>query len=127
LQLCLYQNPYLQIILQKSAVNIEQSTLAFFVPSTTKYKLSEEAKILLKTAASRNDGTILKIAFMGGKFIQAGGQSFGGGGSRESARWEYALNELLNEGLVVARGYKGEVFELTHEGWGFADELKEEK
>jgi len=61
---------------------------------------------------------------MGGRFIQAGGQFFGGERGRESARWEHALNELLNHNLVVARGHKGEVFELTHEGWVIADELK---
>lgn len=127
LQLCLHQNAYLQSILQESAVSIEPSALGSLGPSTGKYKLSEEAQILLKAAGARDDGTILKIAVMGGRFIQAGGQSFGGGGGRESARWEHALNELLNEGLVVARGYKGEVFELTHEGWALADELKEEK
>lgn len=127
LQLCLYKDPHLQSILQESAVNTELSALGSLAPSAGTYKLSEEAQILLKAAAARDAGTILKIAVMGGRFIQAGGQSFGRGGGRESARWEHAFNELLNEGLVVARGYKGEVFELTHEGWVLAEELKEEK
>jgi hypothetical protein len=126
LQLCLHQNPYLQSILKESASSIEPSAPDFLSLSTGKYKLSEEAQILLKAAATKDGGTILKIAVIGGRFIQAGGQSFGGGPGRESARWEHALNELLNGGLVVARGHKGEVFELTHEGWALADELKEE-
>lgn len=125
LQLCLHQNAYIQNILQESAVSIESSALGSLGPSIGKYKLSEEAQMLLKAAVAIDNGMILKIAVIGGRFIQAGGQSFGGGGGRESARWEHALNELLNEGLVVAKGYKGEVFELTHEGWVLADELKE--
>jgi len=126
LQLCLYKNPYLQSILQESAANIEERVPTAVGSPTGRYKISEEAQILLRSAAARDDGTILKIAVMGGRIIQAGGQSFGGERSRESARWEHALNELLNQDLVVARGYKGEVFELTHEGWALADELKKQ-
>jgi hypothetical protein len=37
-------------------------------------------------------------------------------GGKEAAKWENALNELEENGLVVARGYKGEVFELTYQG-----------
>jgi len=124
LQLCLHQNPYLQSILQESATNIEEIVPTAVGSSTDRYQISEEAQILLRAAAARDDGTILKIAVMGGRFIQAGGQSFGGERSRESARWEHALNELLSQDLVVARGHKGEVFELTHKGWALADEWK---
>jgi hypothetical protein len=123
LQLILHQNAYLQSIFQEKA-NLVDSIITKDQPSVKpRYQLSQEALILLKTASSRNDGSILKIAVIGGKFVQAGGQTFGGEGGRENAKWEHALNELLNEGLVVARGFKGEVFELTHEGWAFADML----
>ena len=80
-------------------------------------------ELTLKAAASRDDGSILKISHIGGRVIQAGGESFGGERGRESAKWEAALNELEIEGLVVGRGYKGEVYELTHEGWAVADAL----
>jgi hypothetical protein len=63
---------------------------------------------------------------VGGQFIQAGGSSFGGQGGRESARWEYALNELVDRKFVVERGHKGEVFALTHEGWALADTLPDD-
>lgn len=124
LQLCLHQNPYLQNILHESAANIDEIVPPSVRSSTGRYQISEEAQILLKAASARDDGTILKIAVMGGRFIQAGGQSFGGERGRESARWEHALNELLSHDLVIARGHKDEVFELTHEGWALADELK---
>ena len=32
---------------------------------------------------------------------------------RESARWEEALDRLIEWGWVKAVGYKGEIFELT--------------
>lgn len=53
-----------------------------------------------------------------------GGKSYGGKSGRENAKWEAALNDLVFEGLMVERGYKGEVFELTHKGWEIADNLK---
>jgi hypothetical protein len=124
LQLCLNKNGYLRSILVKSTGEISATSIDAPEPEQARSRLSEEARVLLKAAASRDDGTIIKISVMGGKFIQAGGQSFGGERGRESARWEHALNELVNEGLAMARGNRGEIFELTHEGWGVADELK---
>ncbi|MEA4949791.1 hypothetical protein SDC9_86752 [bioreactor metagenome] len=90
---------------------------------TRSYALSDEAIAILKAAASRDDGTILKIHSLGGCLIQTGGRAFGGEKGRDAAKWESALNQLESKGLVVARGYKGEVFELTHEGWQAADSL----
>jgi hypothetical protein len=120
LPLCLAKNEYLQGILNTPHVEIAPPPMS---TSPHSYALSEEARLLLKAAASRDDGTILKMAHLGGRFIQAGGQTLGEGRGRESARWEAALDELEREGLVVGRGYKGEVYELTHEGWAVADAL----
>jgi hypothetical protein len=124
LQLCLNKNEYLQGILSKATGPVATDSIVSPEPIQATYRLSEEAQILLKSAATREDGTILKISVIGGRFIQAGGQTFGGGRGRESAKWEHALNELLNERLVVERGYKGEFFELTHEGWNLAAKIK---
>ena len=122
MQFCLSKNEYLQgLISSKSAEEVPADPGTVLRKLT--YDLSEEAKTLLKAAAARNDGTILKHATMGGRIIQAGGQQFGDGRGRESAKWEHALNELESNILVVGRGYKGEVFELTHEGWAVADSL----
>jgi hypothetical protein len=124
LQLCLNKNEYLQGILTKATGPVAPNSVLEPEPQQTSYRLSDEAQILLKSAASRDDGTILKISMLGGRLIRAGVTTFGTGGGRESAKWEHALNELLNERLVVERGYKGEVFELTHEGWNLADQIK---
>ncbi len=122
LQFCLSKNEYLQGLISSESVE-EVPTDPGTVLRKLAYDLSEEAKTLLKAAAARNDGTILKHGTMGGRIIQAGGQQFGGNRGRESAKWEHALNELESNSLVVGRGYKGEVFELTHEGWAVADSL----
>lgn len=50
-------------------------------------------------------------------------QVFGAESARESAKWENALKELVTARLVAARGYKDQVFELTHLGWSVADGL----
>ena len=39
---------------------------------------------------------------------------------REVAKWEAALRELLSQDLLVARGHKGEVFEITNLGYQIA-------
>ena len=40
------------------------------------------------------------------------------------ARWEAALKQLLDHELVVARGYKNEVFEVTDKGYRLVDTWK---
>lgn len=54
---------------------------------------------------------------------RAAGKKFGTENARDGAKWENALKELVSLGLVVARGYKDQVFELTHQGWSVADDL----
>ncbi len=122
LQLCLINNPYLQRIVndQSTVQNVE---LAEVEQGSLDLHLSEEARTLLKAAAEKEDGTILKIAYMGKRMIQAGGQQFGGERGRESAKWENALNNLIENDLVLAQGSKDQVFELTHHGWSVANAL----
>jgi len=120
LPLCLAKNAYLQGIHSTPYVEVALPQIS---ASPHSYVLTEEARSLLKATASKDDGSILKIATLGGRFIRAGGQTFGEGRGRESARWEAALDELERNGLVIGRGYKGEVYELTHEGWAVADAL----
>jgi hypothetical protein len=40
------------------------------------------------------------------------------------AKWEVALEHLNVEGLVIARGHKGEVFEITNLGYQIADMIE---
>ena len=56
--------------------------------------------------------------------IQAGGKSFvESGDKRSEARWNGALEELLNYGLVNDPTGKGQLFDVTREGFEVADEL----
>ena len=122
LQVCIYENPYLQSLVP-AGVPDPAFRLPDEPPATPGADLSEPARVLLKTAAGASSGTILLIAVLGGRFIKTGSSTFGSEGGRESARWEGALNELLERDLVAARGNKGQVFELTNRGWELADQL----
>ena len=84
--------------------------------------ISKEAVELIKAASESDNGTIINIK-SSDRSIQAGNQSFGSDNSRNFAKYDAALNELLNKNLVKALGVKGEVFELTNIGWQLADAL----
>jgi hypothetical protein len=122
LPLCLSNNAYLKSLVAPSS-DTPSAIVAPQQPTASLPRLSVDAATLLRTAGQKDGGTILKMAYIGGRVIQAGGKSFGGTDPRESARWENALNELIANNLIVARGYKDQVFELTHEGWRVADTL----
>lgn len=90
--------------------------------------LSEEAKVLLSEAAEDKAGTILKLATLGGRFIQTNGKALGDPGDRRSsARWEHALDQLVSAGLVLARGIKGQVFAMAEPGYQLAEFLKQQQ
>jgi len=86
-------------------------------------KLSEKARELLLSAASEDQGIILTPKTFGDQSIQAGKKSFGNNSKRDYAAYEAALNELVASGYVQAVGHKGEIYELTHEGWQLAGAL----
>jgi hypothetical protein len=123
LALALNTNPYLQSLAARKENPPAALSAAGFSLSATAHSLSREAQILLKSAAKGNDGTILKLATLSGRFIQASGVTYGTGGARDSALWEKALQELVDDGYVTPRGHKGEVFQLTKAGWDLADTL----
>ncbi|KJS08223.1 MAG: hypothetical protein VR73_06190 [Gammaproteobacteria bacterium BRH_c0] len=123
LQLCLNSNEYLLNLLKQEepALAVESKELVDRLRAS--YQLSADATTLLKAAASEEHGTIIKMEYIDGQQIKAGEKTFGESSRRDFTKWESALNELLNQGLVVDRGYKGEYFELTHEGWRAADSV----
>lgn len=84
--------------------------------------LSHEAKTLLKEASSDAHGRILHIRHIGGTDIQTNDKNIiPTNERREVAKWEHALEDLLGAELVVARGQKGEVFEVSNLGYQIAD------
>ena len=90
---------------------------------STATELSEEATTILKAAAG-SDGIITHLRHMGGQDIEAGGESFiPDGDSRAIARWVGGLEDLQRRRYVKDRGHKGEMFDVTREGYEAADDL----
>ena len=56
--------------------------------------------------------------------INTNSKNFIGANARENAEWESAIEELLSYGFLQERGYKGEVFSITNEGYQMADLLQ---
>ena len=102
---------------------VAHETISELVQSkTTLPSLLPEARILLKEASQDPHGTILHARFAGGTAIQVNGKNLiPSNERRDVARWEQALEELIREGLIVARGHKGEIFEVTNLGYQIAD------
>ncbi|ETX12759.1 hypothetical protein OCH239_17255 [Roseivivax halodurans JCM 10272] len=87
-------------------------------------RLSDEARRLLIEAAKDKSGTVMHVRYLNGQAIQTNGINFADSKDRRSiARWEAALEQLKSEELIVERGYKGEVFEMTAKGYEVADKL----
>jgi hypothetical protein len=84
-------------------------------------ELSDEAKAILVAAAS-GDGRILCIRHVGGQLIQTGGkQLISGQNPRTVARWVGGLEDLQRRRYIIDISHKGEVFEVTREGYEVAD------
>ncbi len=87
--------------------------------------LSAEAQTLLIEASEDQSGTIMYLRYMGGTDLQTNGKNLIASNDRRTiATWETALQELVNEELVIERGYKGEIFEITSKGYSAAEILK---
>lgn len=87
--------------------------------------LTEEARVLLVEAAEDSSGHVLKVSFIGGFHVQTNGKQFvEEKDPRSRAAWEQAVDQLCNLGLLQERGYKGEVFAITAEGYRVADAIR---
>ena len=118
LQLKLNEHPLFKAISPESISEpVESSTQ---LPTLTK-----EARTLLKEASLDPHGNIIHARYIGGTDIQTNGKNLiGSNERREVARWEAALEELVNEDLIIERGQKGEIFEVTNLGYQFADMIE---
>lgn len=90
-------------------------------------ELTDEAQELLIEASNDKSGTIISYRHMSGQAIQTNHINFTDSGDRRSiARWEAALEQLVDYELIVARGYKNEIFEVTAKGFNVADSLSKD-
>ncbi|MGT2502175.1 hypothetical protein ACVOMS_17615 [Bradyrhizobium guangxiense] len=86
--------------------------------------LSDEAKTLLVEASKDNNGTLIYSRFLSGESLSTNGKEFLENATpRDRARWEGALRDLEMHDLIKDQGYKGEIFELTREGYDVAELL----
>src|SRR5262249_53493528 len=117
LQLKLNDDPYFK------TDGAQGKTILFPVQTIAETELSNDAKVLL-AAAAESAGHILRVRYVGGAHVQAGGREFVEGNDRRSiARWEAAVDELEREGLVEDKTGKGELYFVTKEGYRVADGL----
>lgn len=117
LQLKVNDHPFFQLGDEDSPYGSE------LVESRTQLpQLSPEARVLLKEASQDSGGTIIHARYIGGTAIQTNGKNLiPSNERREVAKWEDALEQLSLNGLIVDRGFKGEVFEITNIGYQVAD------
>ena len=86
--------------------------------------LSEDTTDLLIEAANDNDRMIRMVRTIRGLSINTNGKRFGEmGNPRSEARWEQAIWELLDKGLIRDPKGQGQVFEVTQKGFEVADAL----
>lgn len=118
LQLKLNQHPLFQTTSILTPVDVVQS-------KTPLPQLSDESQILLKEASQDRNGTVMHLRHLGGTNVQTNSKNFiESNERREVARWEAAIDELVSKCLLVERGYKGEIFEITNLGYQVADMIE---
>lgn len=102
--------------------------VALTATAAPRLMMSPEAELMLRTAAQGGAGVILvgrygyHIEFQANDTILADVQA-----GRELAKWEAALEQLLEHELVVDRSANREVFYLTDAGYRLADTLPDKR
>lgn len=90
---------------------------------STVAELSHEAKVIL-AATAKGGGRIMHLRHMRGTSVQAGGVSvIPDDDPRTVARWVGGLEDLRRRRYITDVGHKGEIFEMTREGYDAADHL----
>jgi hypothetical protein len=88
--------------------------------------LTGEAKTLLLEAANDRYGRITKDRTMDGTQIQTNGKKMiSAQEGRIVAKWEHALNELVENDFAEEEGSEGFSFKITHQGYEYAGTLQD--
>jgi hypothetical protein len=95
-------------------------------PVARRAALSSEAQALLREAARDPGGLVLFERYGAGVDLHTNGVSLLTDRSdhRVLVAWESAVQELVDRGLLVMRGDRGEVFEITRDGYDVAARLE---
>lgn len=116
LQININNNQYLNSVIE----NIQ----SIFDDTELVIEMSREARELLIAASLDSNGYILSVSTLGGRHIRVNGATFGEpGNARVSAKWESALDELIDLKYISPQGSKGEVFKITNAGYIRSDEF----
>lgn len=96
------------------------------VPAPPIPDLSAEARDLLLQAAQDPDGYALMTLTFDGFSVNTNGQNLISDrrDPRLAARWRAAVKQLVDTGLLDERDHKGEVFQITDEGYRVSSLLK---
>ena len=87
-------------------------------------QISMEARELLVAASQDSHGLIFMARTVGGLIVQSNGKSFNqGNDARTEAKWEQALNDLLELDCIRLASSRGESFRMTQRGYEIADSL----
>lgn len=94
---------------------------------STSAELSAEAKTILKAAVSA-DGHIMCLKSYGGPTIQVGGKQMIPDQSppRIVALWVGGIEDIQRRRYIMDVGHKGEIFQVTREGYEAADSIPDE-
>ncbi len=89
-------------------------------------RLSNEARDLLLEAVEDPHGSVLRVMTFSGLTVQANNKNMVSAprDGRCQAVWQGAIEKLVDNDLIADRGYEGEVFRVTREGYELADLLK---
>ena len=118
---------HLALILNSEEYQFDINEISFELENDkiTKNDLSAEAKILLKEASIDPNGFISVLPYIGGFTFQTNGKQLNEDYTpRTRAKWDSAIQELLNFDLIVDTNYKGQNFRLTELGYKIADSLE---
>lgn len=111
--------------LARVVVSTEQQASPPVETRTPLSGLLQEARLLLKEASHDPHGVIIHARFIGGTEINTNGKKLiSSNERREIAKWEQALEQLTAKGLVVARGPKREMYEVSNVGYQVADMIE---
>ncbi len=90
---------------------------------STSSELSTEARQLLKEAAA-GKGNIIHSRYLGGEDIQVNEKNLlPDNEPRTVAGWKGGIEDLLRRGYIKDRGNRGEIYQVTREGYEAADGL----
>jgi hypothetical protein len=116
-----------QTIKEHFAVVQENEAIVGAVINDSGDRLSESARELLLEASKDKSGILLRAPYKGGINIQTNEREFViDKDPRTEAKWESAITELEENGLIEAKGYKRELFSVTHKGYEMADKINKD-